>query len=74
VVAHVGNELSGGSGDGADISYNYFHNLFLQFVFSTRPSIEGGVGVGLHLFFGVNVIRGTIISSIEMPPCWKVSR
>ena len=25
-------------------------------------------------FFGVNVIRGMIISSREMPPCWKVLR
>ncbi len=27
-----------------------------------------------YLFFGFSVTRGTIISSIDMPPCWNVSR
>jgi len=26
-----------------------------------------------YLFFPFMVMRGMIISSIEMPPCWKVS-
>ena len=38
-----------------------------------RQAVGGGDGDG-HRFFPVSVTMGMIISSIEMPPCWKVSR
>ena len=48
------------------------HDIFVSFtrllVYSSNKEESE-----YHLFFGRSDTRGTIISSIETPPCWNVS-
>lgn len=47
-----------------------------HFILSIRPIRASSViirGKFLYLL-GVSVTTGSIISSMEMPPCWKLSR
>ena len=49
----------------------YFRNFsHLQFISS---SLKGGMGRVFYRFFPLNVTSGMSISSMLMPPCWKVS-
>ena len=41
--------------------------------FNERFFVQICNNVGMSFYFFVSVIKGIIISSIEMPPCWNVS-
>ena len=41
--------------------------------FSDKPdATDGRLSQEIYLFLGFSTTKGTIISSIDIPPCWKV--